>query len=156
MCKTKFTNSCVERKMKKTGKQRIIPLKVEKLLNLQTLCREEPLCEDDGEKVRRKQGPVKIFYDVNLSIYRGEGGSFKKLPRFDRCEFSRGCVSTPTFLGWCFLPKFKSFRGNGSSESTRSPEGLVLGNSVKPLHPRNVGLSKFVEQVRERGDMRKS
>jgi hypothetical protein len=25
----------------------------------------------------------------------------------------------------------------------------VLGNSVKPCHPRNVGLSKFMKQVRE-------
>jgi hypothetical protein len=27
-----------------------------------------------------------------------------------------------------FLPEFESFRGIGSSESTRFPEGLVLGN----------------------------
>jgi hypothetical protein len=65
-------------------------------------------------------------------------------------------MSTLTFRGLRFLPEFKSFRGNGSSESTRFPEGLVLGKSVKPLHPRNVGLSKLMEQVRESGDMKKS
>jgi hypothetical protein len=40
---------------------------------------------------------VKKFYGANLSIYRGEGGSFKKLPRYDHCEKSGGHVSTPTF-----------------------------------------------------------
>jgi hypothetical protein len=40
---------------------------------------------------------MKIFYGASLSIYRGEGGSFKKLPRYDRCEKSEGCVSTLTF-----------------------------------------------------------
>jgi hypothetical protein len=33
-------------------------------------------------------------------------------------------------------------RGNGSSESTRFPEGLVLGNWVKTLHPRNFGVTE--------------
>jgi hypothetical protein len=78
-------------------------------------------------KVRKKQGlGEKNFYGANLSIYGGEGGSFKKSPRFDRCEFSGGRVSILTF-----------------------PEVLVLGNSVKPLQPRYVGLSKFMIQVRE-------
>jgi hypothetical protein len=31
---------------------------------------------------------VKKFYGANLSIYRGEGGSFTKPPQYDRCEFS--------------------------------------------------------------------
>jgi hypothetical protein len=57
-----------------------------------------------------------------------------------------------------FLPKFKGFRGNGSSESTRFPEGLVLGNSVKPWHPQNVGLSNIMKHVHEgtieKGDMK--
>jgi hypothetical protein len=65
----------------------------------------------------------------------GEGGSLKKSPWFDRCEFSGGRVSTPTFRGWRFSPEFESFRGNGSSESTRFPEGLVLRNLGENLTP---------------------
>jgi hypothetical protein len=47
-------------------------------------------------------------------------------------------VSTPT-PRVTFLPEFKDIRGIGSSESTRFPEGLVLGNLGKTLHPRSVG-----------------
>jgi hypothetical protein len=67
------------------------------------------------------------------------------MPRFDCCEIYGGRVSTPTFRGWRFLPEFESFRGIGSSESTRFPEGLVLGNSGKTLHPRSVGFAGFHE-----------
>jgi hypothetical protein len=97
---------------------------------------------------QESRGDGENFLRPRLTIYRA-GGSFKKPPRFDRCEIFGGLVSTPTFRGWRFLPKFKGFRGNGSSESTRFPEGLVLGNSVKPCHPRNVGLLIFMKQVRE-------
>jgi hypothetical protein len=51
--------------------------------------------------------------------------------------------------GDVFYLKFKVFHGNGSLESTSFPEGLVLGNLVKPCHPRNVGLLKFARQVHE-------
>jgi hypothetical protein len=54
-------NSSVERKKNIKGKQRIIPLKVDRFLKFQTLCREEPWCEDVGEKVRRKQGVGEKF-----------------------------------------------------------------------------------------------
>jgi hypothetical protein len=54
-------------------------------------------------------------------------------------------VSTPMFRGWRFLPEFKSLRGIGSSKSTRFHEGLVLGNSGKTLHPRNVGFAEIHE-----------
>jgi hypothetical protein len=109
------------------------------------------------QKFRESKESVKKFYGANPSIYRGEGGSFKKPPRFDSCEFSGGRVSTPTFRGWRFLPKFKSFRGNGSSESTRFPEGLVLGNSVKPFtletsDCRN-SWNMFVKQLWEKGSI---
>jgi hypothetical protein len=40
------------------------------------------------KKFGESKGPEKNFYGVNLSICRGQGGSFKKLPRFDHCEFS--------------------------------------------------------------------
>jgi hypothetical protein len=55
------------------------------------------------------------------------------------------------FEGDVFLPEFIYFRGNGSFESTRFPEGLVLGNSIKLCHPRNVGVSKFMRHIRETG-----
>jgi hypothetical protein len=89
-----------------------------------------------------KRGSGENFLQRELSIYRDEGGSFKNLPRFDRCEVSGGRMSTPTFRGWHFLLKFKGFRGIGSSESARFPEGLVLGNSGKTCHPRNVGFDE--------------
>jgi hypothetical protein len=41
-----------------------------------------------------------------------------------------------------FSPEFKSFCGNGSSESTHFPEGLCWGIREKTIHPRNVG---FIE-----------
>jgi hypothetical protein len=120
--------------------------------------REEPeICtgenkRDFNEDSRKSSGKLreqwKKIRRPRHTIYRG-GGSFKNLPRFDRYEIHGGCVSTPTFRGWSFLPEFVGFRGNGSLESTRFPEGLVLGNSVKPCHPRNVGLSKFMKQVRK-------
>jgi hypothetical protein len=59
--------------------------------------------------------------------------------------------------GDVFLPEFKSFRGNGSSESTHFPEGLVLGNSGKTFHSRNVGFAKIHEisfQVMSKNDSR--
>jgi hypothetical protein len=41
--------------------------------------------------------------------------------------------------------EFQSFRGIGSSESTRFPGGLVLGNSGKPSHPQNAEFDKSRE-----------
>jgi hypothetical protein len=88
---------------------------------------------------------VKNFYGTS-SLFLGVGGSFKKLPRYDRCEFFGGHVSTSTFWGWHFLPEYESFRGIRSSESTRFPEGLVLGNWAKTLHLQNVGFAEFVNK----------
>jgi hypothetical protein len=98
-------------------------------------------------KIRRKQGLGKklLLHKPPLFIVAREGGSFKKSPRFDSCEFSGGRVSNPMFRGWRFLPEFRIFRGNGSSESTRFPEGLVLGNSGKTLHPQNVEFDEIRE-----------
>jgi hypothetical protein len=47
--------------------------------------------------------------------------------------------------GNVFLLKFKDFRGIRSSESTRFPEGLVLGNSGKTCHPRIVEFDEVCE-----------
>jgi hypothetical protein len=107
-------------------------------------------------KVLLKVGrTVKIFYGQGTLFIGEEGGTFKNGPRFDRCEIYGGRVSTPTFRGWRFLPEFVGFRWNGSSESTHFPEGLVLGNSVKPCHLekldcRNSG-SKFTKRLYEEG-----
>jgi hypothetical protein len=78
---------------------------------------------------RRKRGNSEKNLGCKLSIYRGEGG-----------VVSRNCLNMTVASipedacplrhseGDIFLPEFKSFRGIGSSESTRFPEGLVLGN----------------------------
>jgi hypothetical protein len=96
---------------------------------------------------------VKKFLRPRHIIYMGGGGTFKNLPRFNRCEIYGGRVSTPTFQGWRFLPEFIEFRGNGSSESTHFPEGLVLGNSIKPCHPRNVSVE--IDKTYSRNGCRK-
>jgi hypothetical protein len=92
----KFERRKIKEDNRKTKK--VIPSKIEKFSKLQTLCREELFAQmllEFGES----EEAVKKFHGVNLSIYRGEGGSFKKLPRYDRCEQSGGRVSTPTFRG---------------------------------------------------------
>jgi hypothetical protein len=76
--------------------KKAVPSKIEKVLELQTLCREELFCED-ASKTSEKSRKRWKKYSAKLSIYRGEGGSVKKLPRYDRCEKSGGRVSTPTF-----------------------------------------------------------
>jgi hypothetical protein len=58
-------------------------------------------------------------------------------------------VSTPTFRGWRFYRILGDFRVIGSSESTRFPEGLVLGNWAKTFHPRNSRNCRIHENVRE-------
>jgi hypothetical protein len=89
---------------------------------------------------------VKKFYGVNLSIYRGEGVVSRNCLDMTVASFPEDACPLRCSEGDVFLPEFKSFRGNGSSESTRFPEGLVLGNSVKALHPRNIGLAKIREK----------
>jgi hypothetical protein len=58
-----------------------------------------------------------------------------------------------------FLLNFRNIHGIGSSESTRFPEGLVLGNSGKPVTLETLSLTKFsrhVFQEQETHDFRKS
>jgi hypothetical protein len=95
-------------------------------------------------KVRKKTRKWWKFYSES-SLFIEAGGSFRNSPRFDRCEVSGGRVSTPTFRGYHFLLKFRDFRGIGLLESTHFPEGLVLGNSRKTCHPRNVEFDKIRE-----------
>jgi hypothetical protein len=89
---------------------------------------------------------VKSFYN-NSSLFIGaKGGAVTRtrvhptVARFpeDACPLRRS-------EGDVFLLKFNDFRGIGSSESTRFPEGLVLGNSGKICDPRNVGLDEIHE-----------
>jgi hypothetical protein len=44
-----------------------------------------------------------------------------------------------------FLPNFGSFRGIGSSESTRFPDGLVWGIGQKPFTIETVGVVEFMK-----------
>jgi hypothetical protein len=46
-----------------------------------------------------------------------------------------------------FLLNFRKIRGIGSSESTRFPEGLVLGNSGKPVTLETLSLTKLIRHV---------
>jgi hypothetical protein len=92
---------------------------------------------------------VNIFLRSQLSIYRGEGGGVVQENCLDStvARFPEDACPLRRSEGDVFLPKFKGFHGYGSSESTRFLEGLVLGNLVKPCHPRNVGLSKFINRL---------
>jgi hypothetical protein len=85
---------------------------------------------------------VKNFYGES-SLFIGARGYFKKTASIWPLRvFRKTCVHSDV-LRVTFSPEFESFRGIGSSESTRFPEGLVLGNSRKTLHLRNVGFVEF-------------
>jgi hypothetical protein len=51
----------------------------------------------------------------------------------------RGACTLRRSEGDVFTGILRIIRGNGSSESTHFPEGLVLGNWINTLHPRNFG-----------------
>jgi hypothetical protein len=76
---------------------------------------------------------VKCFYSEN-SLFIGARGAVSRtrldstVARYleDACPLRRS-------EGDVFLLKFKDFRGIGSSESTRFPDGLELGNAGKPV-----------------------
>jgi hypothetical protein len=80
----------------KTNK--VVPSKIEKVSELQTLCREELLCEN-AYKISEKRRNSEKIYGANSLFIGVKEGSFKKLPRYDRCEETEGRVSTPTFRG---------------------------------------------------------
>jgi hypothetical protein len=153
MCETKFMKSSVERKksitksyLQKLRNSWIFRPFAAKNLGARMLSR-----------VQRKKWMAENFFTVWASLFIGAREVVSR-SRLDSTVASSPEDACPLRRseGDVFLPKFKSFRGNGLSESTRFPEGLVLGNSVKSLHPRNVGLSKFMKHVREKGDMEKS
>jgi hypothetical protein len=88
---------------------------------------------------------VKIFYSES-SLFIGARGAVSR-NRLDStvARFPEDVCSLRPSKGDVFLLKFKDFRGIKSSESTRFPEGLVLGNSGKTCHPRNVEFLKIHE-----------
>jgi hypothetical protein len=91
------------------------------------------------QRAQRKwrSGEIKLLR--RPSIYRGRGGSFKNA-RFkgDVCTLQRS-------EGDVFTEILRIVRGNGSSESTHFPEGLVLGYWLKTFHPRNFGETETLE-----------
>jgi hypothetical protein len=98
------------------------------------------------ERIRRKRRHDEKFLRCKLSIYRGKGAVSRKRLDTTVAIFPGGRVSTLTFWGWRFFTGIRDYiRGIGSSESTRFPEGLVLGNWAKTLHPRNVGFAEIRE-----------
>jgi hypothetical protein len=96
-------------------------------------------------KVRKKQGSGEKFLRWELFIYRARGVVQENLLDMTFASFPGDACPLRRSEGDLFLPEFKSFRGIGLSESTRFPEGLVLGNSGKTLHPRNVGFAEIHE-----------
>jgi hypothetical protein len=73
---------------------------------------------------------------VQTSLFIGaRGGSFKKLPRYDRCEKSGGRVSTPTFRGWHFFTRFQKFSWNRIIGVNPLPRGASVGELGKNLTP---------------------
>jgi hypothetical protein len=98
------------------------------------------------EIVRRRRESSENFLQWKPSIYRGEGGGqFKKTASIRPLRVFRRTRVHSDVRRVTFLPEFISFHAIGSSESTRFPEGLMLGNSGETLHPRNVGFNGFHE-----------
>jgi hypothetical protein len=94
---------------------------------------------------------VKIFYSDN-SLFIGARGQFHKLASIRLLrDFWRAHVHSDV-PRVTFFTKLQSFHGIESSESTRFPEGLVLGNSGKIRHPQNVNLRSLeVANLRRSG-----
>jgi hypothetical protein len=123
--------------------KKAIPSKIEEGSKLQTPYREEPFCEyasKGSEKAREWWKNLRW----ELSIYRGEG-VVQETASIWLLRVLRKTRVHSDVLRVTFLPEFKSFHGNRSSESTHFPEGLVLGNSGKTLHPQNVGFAETHE-----------
>jgi hypothetical protein len=77
---------------------------------------------------RRKRGNGEKNLRCKLSIYRGEGVVSRNYLDMTVASIPEDACPLRCSEGDVFLPEFKSFRGIGSSESTRFPEWLVLGN----------------------------
>jgi hypothetical protein len=88
---------------------------------------------------------VKNFYSQGSLFIGAEGVVLENRLDSTVASFPEDACPLQRSEGDVFSLKFKSFRGNRSSESTSSLEGLVLGNWVKVLHPRNVRMPKFMK-----------
>jgi hypothetical protein len=88
-------------------------------------------------KIRRKQGLGKklLLHKPPLFIVAREGGSFKKSPRFDHCEFSGGRVSNSTFRGWRFFTRIQKFSWKRIIGINPLPRGASVGEFGKNLTP---------------------
>jgi hypothetical protein len=56
-------------------------------------------------------------------------------------RFRGTCVYSDVLRVTFFTEILEIVCGRGSSESTRFPEGLVLGNWAKTFHPQNFGVA---------------
>jgi hypothetical protein len=95
---------------------------------------------------RRKRRNGEKNLQRKRSIYRGKGGSFMKRLDMTVTIFPGDACPLRHYEGGVFYQNSRFIRGIGSSESTRFPEGLVLGNWAKTLHPRNVRDAKFMNK----------
>jgi hypothetical protein len=115
---------------------------VRELFSRKTSCRERERCTN-----RESWKTVKFFNSGNpLFIGLGRGSSAK------RASIQPSLVSRATRVPSdvprvTFLLNFRRIRGIGSSESTRFPKGLVLGNSGKPVTLETLSLTKFSKHV---------
>jgi hypothetical protein len=74
-------------------------LEVERNLRTSDALRKKVLQQRCCKTFMENGGTVKKILTTPPSIYRKEGGSPEKPPRYDRCEFSGRRVSTPMFQG---------------------------------------------------------
>jgi hypothetical protein len=90
---------------------------------------------------------MKIFYGESSLFIGAWGGGAVSGTRLDPtvARFPEDACPLRRSEGDVFLLKFKDFRGIGSSESTRFPEGLVLGNSGKSVTLETSRFMKFVK-----------
>jgi hypothetical protein len=96
-------------------------------------------------KFGRKRGRGESFLQRELSIYRGEGAVSRTRLDSTVARFPEDACPLRRSEGDVFLLKFNDFHGIGSLQSTRFPEGLVLGNSGKNCYPRNVEFDEIHE-----------
>jgi hypothetical protein len=88
------------------------------------------------------------FFNSDSPLFIGPGrGSSAKLASIQPSLISRTTRVPSDVPRVTFLLNFRMIRGIGSSESTRFPEGLVLGNSGKPVTLETSNLTKFLKHV---------
>jgi hypothetical protein len=91
---------------------------------------------------------VKNFHSGSLLFIGARGGGSFAKPASIRPLWGFRVTRVPSDVPRVtFFYRNSSFRGIGSSESTRFPEGLVLGNSGKPVTLETSSLTKFLRCV---------